>query len=233
LVDKGFSYKSTESAFNPIKINTVHLFNTEMNYSDFLLPCLFLVVLQQILLVAVCTSGALEKVEKTQKELYKKAHGSFGAIFLGKAAFYILIGSVINIVSVYIMLPINAIYVHSHIGLFLISTAFIIAMVFFAILLSTFFKSPEMAMVALMFYALPTILLSGFAWPHNALPLPLRIASYIFPSTYSMNSIRMFILGDVPVRYAVNSVVTLLVFAGICFCISYFIETKIKKILSL
>jgi ABC-2 type transport system permease protein len=232
LTDKGFSYKSTENVFSPIKINTVYLFNTQMNYSDFLLPCLLLAVLQQIILVAVCISMSLEKKNKNN-ELYKISHGNFFIMFLGKAIPYILTGSLVNILNIYIILPIDGIYALSVLGLFVLSTVFIIAVVCFAILLSIFFKSPEMAMSVLMFYSLPTVLLSGFVWPHNALPNYLKVISYIFPSTYSMNYIRMFILGDVKIEYAKESIIALVSFSLVCFFITYLAEIKTRKVFAL
>ncbi|MDR3124346.1 MAG: ABC transporter permease [Endomicrobium sp.] len=231
LVDKGYSYKSTANAFNPIKINTVYLFNTQMNYSGFLLPCLLLAVLQQIILIAVCTSISLEKNNKY--EIYKIASGSFLAIFLGKTIPYILVGSLINVLNIYIILPIDDIYASSILGLFVLSTIFIIAIVCFAVTVPVFFKSQEMAMAVLMFYSLPIVLLSGFAWPHTALPSYLEFTSYIFPSTYSMNYIRMFILGDVKIEYARNSIVALIVFSFVCFFITYLVEIKTKKVFAL
>ncbi|MDR0723969.1 MAG: ABC transporter permease [Endomicrobium sp.] len=232
LVDKRFPYKSTENIFSPIKINTVYLFNTQMNYSDFLLPCLLLVVLQQIILVAVCTSMSLEKNNNNNK-LYKISFGNFFIIFLGKAIPYTLIGSLINVLNVYIILPIDGIYALSILGLFVMSTVFIMAIVCFAILVSVFFKSPEVAMSVLMFYSLPTALLSGFAWPHSALPNYLKVISYIFPSTCSMNYIRMFILGDVKIEYAKGHIIALIVFSFICFFITYLIEIKTRKVFAL
>ena len=99
-----------------------------MNYSDFLLPCLLLAVLQQIILVAVCTNLASEKAKLN---IYKKTGLNFSSIFFGKTIPYILIGSIINFFNIFIILPINSIYAVSLFGVFTVSTAFIIAMVFF------------------------------------------------------------------------------------------------------
>jgi ABC-2 type transport system permease protein len=90
-----------------------------------------------------------------------------------------------------------------------------------------------MAMAMLMFYSLPTILLSGFAWPHNAMPIHLKIISYFFPSPYSMNYIRMFILGDVSIKYALRPTIDLMLFAELCFLASYIIESKTQRIFAL
>ena len=195
------------------------------------LPCLLIAVLQQIILVAVCTSVSLEK--KNKGKFYELSNGSFFAMFFGKAIPYILIGFLINILNIYIILPIDGIHALSVLGLFVLSVAFIVAIVCFAILVSVFFKSPEMAMVVLMFYSLPTVLLSGFAWPHNVLPKYLKFISYIFPSTYSMNYIRMFILGDVKIGYARNSIIALIIFSFVCFFVTYFIEIKTKRVFAL
>ncbi|MDR1942538.1 MAG: ABC transporter permease [Endomicrobium sp.] len=230
LSNKGYPYKSAEEAFSPIKINTVYLFNTQMNYSDFLLPCLLLAVLQQIILVAVCTNLASEKAKLN---ICKKAGLSFSSIFFGKTIPHILIGSIINFFNIFIILPINSIYAVSLFGLFTVSTAFIVAMVFFSVLISSLFRSLEMAMAALMFYSLPTVLLSGFAWPHNDMPVFLKIVSYFFPSTYSMNYVRMFILGDISIKYAIKPTINLILFAAVCFWISYLIESKTQRIFTL
>ncbi len=65
------------------------------------------------------------------------------------------------------------------------------------------------------------------------MPTFLKIVSYIFPSTYSMNYVRMFILGDVSIRYAINPTIELILFSIICFFVSYIVESKTKKIFHL
>ncbi|MDR1695770.1 MAG: ABC transporter permease [Endomicrobium sp.] len=230
LVDKGYSYNSALAAYAPLQSSSSYLFNTRMNYSDFLLPCLLLAVLQQILLVAVGTTISSEKRDKTEKELYKTAGCSFANVFFGKAAPYIIIGTALNAFNTFIILPTDAIFTHSVLGVLILSTAFIIAVVFFAILISALFRSPEMAMAVLMFYALPTFLLSGFAWPHQAFPPVLKIVSYLFPSTYAATYIRLFTLGDVPLSYAVMPAAGLIVFSAVCYVLARIVEDKTRKI---
>jgi ABC-2 type transport system permease protein len=204
-----------------------------MNYSDFLLPALLLAVMQQILLVALCSSLSGEKKNNSQKELYKTAGMSFTALFIGKTLPYIFVGSILNIMNIFIMLPLNDIYTSSIISLFIVSTAFIIAVLSFAILISAFFKSPETALAALMFYSLPTFLMSGFAWPHYALPIYLQIFSLFFPSTYAVNHIRMLILGDIGLQYSILPTLSLLSFAIICYFAARLVERKTRKIFDL
>ncbi|MDR2191866.1 MAG: ABC transporter permease [Endomicrobium sp.] len=229
LSDKGVAYQAAKTSFSPLSPETKHIFNPQLAYSVFFLPCLLVALLQQILLMAVCAAISLEKKEKTEKELYKTAGGRFSNVFFGKALPYIFIGAAASFLNSFLVLPLNDIYVQSVLALTLISTAFVIAAVFFAILISVLFKSPEMAMAALMFYAMPAILLSGFAWPHHALPLFLKIVSYFIPSTYSANYIRLFTLGDISAKYAILPTLELLLFAASCFFAAMFIEKAAAK----
>ncbi|MDR3244777.1 MAG: ABC transporter permease [Elusimicrobiota bacterium] len=233
LVQNGFSYQSAQTLFHPLRTDSRYIFNSQMNYSDFLLPALLLAVLQQILLVAVCSSLSGEKKNNTQKELYETAGMSFTALFIGKIFPYIFVGSILNIMNIFIMLPINDIYASSMISLFIVSTAFIIAILSFAILISAFFKSPETALAALMFYSLPTFLMSGFAWPHYAFPLYLQIFSLFFPSTYAVNHIRMLTLGGIDLQYSIFPTLSLLTFALICYFAARLVERKTRKIFDL
>ncbi|MCL2334588.1 MAG: ABC transporter permease [Endomicrobia bacterium] len=221
LIEKGYSRDAAKAAYEPLKADVRHIFNPQMNYSDFLLPCLLFIVLQQILLVAVCTTVLLERKPKNKRELSKASEGSFAAAFFGKAAPYVIIGTAINLANIFIMLPFVSIFTHSFAGLFALSTAFITAVVFFAMMISALFDSTEMALAALMFYSFPAAMLSGMTWPHAFLPLVLKIISYAFPSTYAVTHLRLFILGDVCAFYSLAPSALLAVFAAACFVLSY------------
>ncbi|MCL1973103.1 MAG: ABC transporter permease [Endomicrobia bacterium] len=229
LVDKGYSYKAAKASFNPIKIDARYLFNAGMNYSDFLIPGLLFAVLQQILLVAICTAFISDKEKKRKKTLLKISGGSFAVIFFGKTAPYALTAVLLAAVYALTAFPANGIFIGSFAGYFILSAAFIIAVSSFGVFISSFFRSQEMAMAVLMFYAMPAVLLSGFAWPHHALHPVLKTVSYLFPSTYSLNELRLFILGDIPVKYAIMPSISLIIFAAVFFVFSYFIYKKSLK----
>jgi ABC-2 type transport system permease protein len=226
LAGKGVPYQAAKVSFYPLSPETKYFFNTQLTYSDFFLPCLFAALLQQIILMAVCASVTMEKKEKTQKQVYQTAGGKFANAFFGKILPYVFIGTALGFFNSFLILPIDGITVGSAFALTIVSTAFVIAAASFAFLISAFFMSPEMAMAVLMFYAMPATLLSGFAWPHSALPLFLKIVSYFIPSTYAVNYTRLFTLGDVSAKYAILPALELLSFAAACFFLAKFIERK-------
>ncbi|MDR1196604.1 MAG: ABC transporter permease [Endomicrobium sp.] len=226
LTEKGYSYKEAKTAFSPINADIRHIFNANNNYSDFLIPGLLFAVLQQILLVSICTTIITDKNSAGRKELYKVSEGSFAAAFLGKIIPYACTGIMLTAVYALAVFPANGIFVGSLAGYFILSAAFIIAISAFAVLISSFFKSQEMVMAVLMFYAMPAVLLSGFIWPHHALPKILKVVSYLFPSTYALNEIRLFILGDIALKYVAIPSVCLITFAAACFFLSFLVSNK-------
>ena len=221
LVDKGYPYEAAKSASSPLKTNFVYLFNTEMNYSDFFIPVLLFAVLQQILIVSICSTMITDKNPVKKKELYKTAEGSFTAVFLGKTIPYICVVMALVTAHAFTSFPANNIYVGSFAAYLTVSAAFMFAVASFAVLISSFFRSQEMAMAVLMFYSMPAVLLSGFAWPHHALPHFLKLISYLFPSTYAINPLRMFILGELSLQYALIPAASLMIFSAACFAVSF------------
>lgn len=230
LVDKGYSYKAAKASLSPLSVEPVYLFNPAMNYSEFLITVLLFAVLQQILLVSICTTIIMDKSAREKKELLKASRGNYAAAFFGKIIPYICAGIMLTATFAFAVLPVNNIFVGSYAGYFVLSTAFIIAVSAFAVLISAFFRSQEMAMSVLMFYSMPAVLLSGFAWPYYALPKILKAVSYFFPSTYALTEIRLFILGDISIKYAVMPSVLLIIFAAACYFISFFMSKKIFNI---
>lgn len=226
LTDKGYSYNAAKASVSPLRAVPSYIFNTEMNYSDFLIPVLFFAVLQQILLVSICTTIITDKRPGKRKELRNASKGSFAAAVFGKITPYCCAGMALVAAYAFTALPVNNIFVVSCAGYFFLSTAFIIAVASFAVLISSFFKSQEMAMSVLMFYAMPAVLLSGFAWPRQELPGILKAVSCFLPSTYALSELRLFILGDISVKYALIPAAELLAFAALCFLLSFFLSGK-------
>ena len=97
-------------------------------------------------------------------------------------------------------------------------------------LISHLFKSPVVSLCALTFYSMPVLLISGFAWPIFMLPSYLKIAAYIFPSTYFINVFRIYSLNTIWIGYATYCVLSLSVFFLICLILNFVIfKLKIKK----
>jgi ABC-2 type transport system permease protein len=88
----------------------------------------------------------------------------------------------IVILSVWLMeVPING----SFLLLFLVSLVFIVASLALGLFISSITDSQQVAMmISLMGMLLPTLILSGFMFPIENMPLPLQVVSNIVPSKW-------------------------------------------------
>src|SRR6185369_6219559 len=107
-------------------------------------------------------------------------------VILSKAVPYLIL-SLINVASILLLsvfvldLPVNG----SVLLLFAESTLFIITCLSLGIFISVKTNSQQVAMlISLMGMLLPTILFSGFMFPIENMPLPLRIISNIIPAKW-------------------------------------------------
>jgi len=132
-------------------------------------------------------------------------------IILGKLAPYALL-SIINAVSILIIgnlvfgVPVQG----SWLLLFLVSFLFIIMALSLGVLISTIAKTQQVAMFLSMFaLMLPTMLLSGFIFPIENMPVVLQYVSYIVPAKYFLIIIKSIMLKGVGVAYFWKEVLVL------------------------
>lgn len=223
LIKNGISEHSALQMIQPIKGNFKWMFNPTKTYANFFVPFVLLAIFQQILIVAVCHTMSLETQEKTWTDLYKITNNKIVPILFGKAIPYIATALFMTLLFVFFVFPFNSIFQTSKLNLLLLSTIYSFVIVFFAITISHLFKSPVVSLCALTFYSMPVLLISGFAWPIYMLPEYLKIAAYIFPSTYFINIFRFYSLNSIWIGYATYCILHLIIFFLICFVINILI----------
>ena len=226
LIQNGISKHTAISMQQPIQTNFKWIFNPTKTYSNFFIPFLIFAIFQQILIVAVCHTMSLETKQNTWKDLYKISDGKILPVLFGKAVPYIFVALYMVIIFVFLIFPFADIYNTSKINIFILSMIYAFVIVFFAMLISHLFKSPIMSLCALTFYSMPVLLISGFAWPLYMLPAYLKIATYIFPSTYFINTFRFYSLNDFPLQYATKSITELTIFFSVCLVINVFVMKR-------
>ncbi len=232
LIKNGISKNSALQMIQPIKGNFKWMFNPTKTYANFFVPFVLLAIFQQILIVAVCHTMSLETQEKTWRELYKISNNKILPILFGKAIPYVVVSLFMMLLFVFLVFPFNSIFQTSKINLLLLSIVYSFVIVFFAMVISHLFKSPVVSLCALTFYSMPVLLISGFAWPIYMLPTYLKIAAYIFPSTYFINIFRFYSLNTIWIGYATYCILSLIVFSLICLGVNIIVfKLKIRKII--
>lgn len=230
LIKNGISKNSAMHIIEPIKANFKWIFNPTKTYSNFFVPFILFTIFQQILIVAVCHTMSLETKENTWNELYKISNYKIMPILFAKATPYILLGLFMTLSFIYLFFPFNSIFQTSKINFLFLSLIYSFVIVFFAMAISHLFKTPVISLCALTFYSMPVLLVSGFAWPTYMLPAYLKIAAYIFPSTYFVNIFRFYSLNTIWIGYTIYCILNLTIFFLICLLINFIVfKIKIKN----
>lgn len=233
LISKGISEQNAIHMLQPLKTDFKWIFNPTKTYSNFFIPFVLFAVFQQIIIVAVCHTMSLETKENTWQTLYKISDNKILPILLAKAIPYIFVALFMILLFIFFIFPFAGIFQTSKLNILIISLLYSFVIVFFAMMISHLFKTPIISLCALTFYSMPVLLISGFAWPLYMLPEYLKISTYLFPSTYFINTFRFYTLDDIPLHYATNSILHLFIFLFVCLVINFVIFKFRKKNISI
>lgn len=148
-------------------------------------------------------------------------------LMVGKILPYIVIGyiqiTLALLIGVFVFnVPIRG----SLLQLYLLTLFFITASLGLGILISNVAKTQMQAMQMAFFVMLPSILLSGFLFPRDAMPALVYYIGNLIPLTYYLDIIRGIILKGIGFSYLVGQVSALLIFSLVLLTVS---TLKFKK----
>jgi len=181
---KGLSTEQAGELVQPLNGDIRPLFNVTESYGDFLLPGLFILILQQTLLFGLSLSVAREREMGTLAALNTVSGGNSLTAVLGKGAPYFLLYGAYTIFTLVVFFSLFSLNVFgSMTALAALMVLFLIAIIGFAVFVSSFFKQEIQALQFLVFSSMPLFLLSGYSWPVWAMPWPLRAFTQLLPGT--------------------------------------------------
>lgn len=155
------------------------LYNPAGNYFLNTVPAVFVVILQQIMIIGCAMMSGKAWSSPTPGEHGRDACATTGRILLCCCLFFL------HALYYFWLLPIFYDVPRPHsFGLLLL---FLFPLFWAAASLGCFFgrllKTPEMVFVAILPCALPMLFLSGAVWPPEAMPAPARFAAQFMPTT--------------------------------------------------
>jgi len=195
-------------------------FNPERRSAVNIVPGLTAVILTMTMILF--TSAALVRErEQGNLELLITTPIKPMELMLGKLIPYVLVG----IIQVAIILGLGrlifAIPFEGEIyDLALVTLPFIAASLALGLLISTFAETQLQAMQMTIFILLPSILLSGFMFPYEAMPHPAQIISEALPATHFIRLIRGVVLRGAGITDLTSDIIWLLGFTVLVLGIS-------------
>ena len=185
----------------PVRFNTEArvLFNPELKSRNALIPGSIVMIMAIIGTLLTSLVVAREWERGTMEAMLATPIGPKDMI-IGKLVPYYVLGITSTGACILISVFLFHVPFRGSVGaMFLISTAFLAASLALGFLISTITKNQYLAsLVALMFAFLPNVMLSGAIFEIDAMPLPIRIVTYIFPGRYYVTSLQtIFMAGNI------------------------------------
>lgn len=166
-----------QSSVTPIQN---HLFNPASGYGIFVIPGVFALILQQIILVAMMLVQGRDYEEKTT---FIKS-SSLIDNFIGKTLTYLSFFYVIAFYFFQVSIKfygVPSFEIDNQLLLFLLPYS--LSVVFLGLSLSFFAKEREGGIFFIIMTSIPLLFLAGFAWPVSEMPLIIQWLRLIFPSS--------------------------------------------------
>ncbi|MBI3650164.1 MAG: ABC transporter permease [Acidobacteria bacterium] len=209
-----------QSAQMPIEVRPKMLFNPDSRSANFMVPGLVAVILQLVTTLLTAFSIVRERERGTLEQLLVTPIKPFG-LMLGKLLPYGLIGffetcTVLTAMRVIFQVPIHG----SLILLLLLCVLFLFTALAIGLLISTKAQNQVQAFQLAFLIMLPSILLSGFMFPRDSMPLLMRGIGYIIPATHFIEIIRGIILRGATLLDLWQPVTTLAVMGLVLFVLS-------------
>lgn len=165
----------------PLQLNESPLFNVGMGYLGYVIPAVFVLILQQTLLLASGLVGTESKVRSGFS--LTSASALLGARFIAMFVVYLMLAQLyMGVCFDFYGISRNA----SAPDLYLMIVAFLAACVTLGMFFGLLIPASEWAPPVVMVSSLPMVFTAGFIWPLEMLPEPIVWISHFFPSTHGI-----------------------------------------------
>ena len=213
---------NTVIAQEPFIMDTDILFNPDEKETWFFLPGVIGVLIMQIALILTGISVVREREKRTLEQLLVTPISKIQFV-VGKLIPYIIIA----LLDFYFILAAGWILFDlpqpsSQLLLFMLALLFISVMIALGLLISLVAKTQQQAMFIAIFIIVPSMLLSGFIFPLEAIPDSVRPLSYIIPFTYFVEIVRGLLIKKTLFIDLANAYLALLAFMFVFVAASIF-----------
>jgi len=190
-------------------------YNPDLKSTFFMLPGLIALVLQLIVPMITASAIVREKERGNIEQLLVTPIKPYQLI-LGKITPYVVIGIVIASTILLAMHFIFQVPIRGNIiTLFALTLVYLIVCLGIGLWASTISENQQQASQIVMFFAMPSILLSGFIFPRETMPMWVQYIGNFIPMTYFLKIVRGIILKGMGFIDLIDQVWPLLLMAAV------------------
>jgi drug efflux transport system permease protein len=198
----------------PVDVRVRPWYNPALKSSTYIVPGLVGLLLSITLIVITSMAIVRERERGTLEQLVVTPIGKT-SLMLGKIVPFALVGyvqmTVILVLGKLLFgIPLNG----SLVLLYVLSAAFIVANLGLGLFVSTIAQTQAQAMQLSFMFMLPNILLSGYMFPREAMPVPAQWIGNLLPLTYYLTILRAILLRGAGFTRMWQEALVLVVFAA-------------------
>lgn len=185
----------------PYDIRIRPWYNPDFVSAYYMVPGILGIVLTMTMVMVTSMAIVREREVGTLEQLLVTPMKSY-ELMLGKIIPYVFIGYIQAAIALSVGVLVFDLPIRGSLGLlFLLTTPFIIASLALGILISTVAKTQMQAMQMSFFVLLPSVLLSGFMFPREAMPSLFYYLGDLLPATFYLEIMRDIILKGIGISF--------------------------------
>jgi ABC-2 type transport system permease protein len=218
-----------KKGYVPIDIRPAFWFNPNLDSMFFLIPGLIVMILMITAVVSISLSIVREKERGTIEQINVSPLTSF-ELLIGKTIPYVIISLIIGAFILTAGHFLFGTMVKGNVILLLFSTLlFLFAALNLGILVSSISNTQQVAFqIATLVSMLPSMLLSGFIFPIESMPVVVQILTNITPAKFFLVVLRAILLKGVGIESFWPQLVYLLIFSLVLLFLSALINKRSK-----
>jgi ABC-2 type transport system permease protein len=205
---------------SPIDIRIRPWYNPDFISAFYMVPGILGIILTMTMVMITSMAIVRERERGTLEQLIvtpMKSH----ELMLGKIIPYIFVGYVQATLALVVGALVFNVPMNGSIGLlYCLTTFFIIASLSLGVLISTVTKTQMQAMQLSFFVFLPSVLLSGFMFPREAMPQLFYQLGHLLPLTFYLEILRGIVLKGIGVNFLWSQILALIVYILVALSIS-------------
>ena len=190
VVAEGVAPEQAVTAVEPVIYESHTLFNPSLGYGIFVMPAIFILILQQTLLMGIGIIGGTWRERNLYDELMPDgSRPSLVALVMGKILTYSMVAGAVAALALSIPYYLLGYPMLGSIATVVAVVApYILACTMLGIALSTLFRRRESAILWLLWSSLPILMLSGVSYPTSAMPRVLALLGSLLPSSQAVEA---------------------------------------------
>ena len=184
LLKKSVPLITAKQQYTPFKTNFINTFNISGSYINYVIPAVFVLILQQTMLIGMAMLGAAQLSQHRQGDRGYYNTQSVSAVM---AARYLIFGFIFLVHMLFYFGFSFEFFGVPHIAkigdLLLFGFSFITAVAALGLFLGALFKERVYPTPIILLTSLPLVFSAGFVWPLEMMPEWLILLSHLSPST--------------------------------------------------